>query len=67
MGLQLDRKLDSGRAAPADLTDVEQLIEHGLIDPGGLAELYEQIERGLYRYPAIDAGAFRRKLEAALR
>ncbi len=55
------------RGFQQDLADVAAMIEHGLIDPGRLAELYEQIEPELYRYPAIDAGAFRRKLEAALR
>jgi hypothetical protein len=38
----------------------------GLIEPVRLRELLEEIEPQLYRYPAIDPTAFRRKLDAAL-
>ena len=49
-----------------DLADLDAMIERGLVDPAGLRSLYAQIEQDLYRYPAIDPAAFRRKLEAAL-
>ncbi len=49
-----------------DLDDVGKMIESGLVAPALLRELYETIEPELYRYPAIDPAAFRRKVEAAL-
>lgn len=49
-----------------DVADVQQMFDRGLIEPDRLAELYEAIEPQLYRYPAIDAAAFRRKLRDAL-
>lgn len=48
-----------------DLDDVRQMIANGLVEPGRLRELYEQIEPRLYRYPAIDPKDFRRRVEAA--
>jgi hypothetical protein len=42
-------------------------FDRGLVKPDRLRELYEHIEPDLYRYPAIDPAAFRRKLDAALR
>jgi hypothetical protein len=50
-----------------DLEDVAAMLERDLVDPGRLRALYETIEPELYRYPAIDPPAFRRKLEAALK
>lgn len=47
-----------------DLEDVRQMLEHGLVTRPRLRELYEQIEPQLYRYPAIDPGDFRRRVEA---
>ncbi len=49
-----------------DLADLAELIERGLVEPARLRALYEQIEPELYRYPAIDPPAFRRKLDTAL-
>ncbi len=49
-----------------DLDDVEKMIESGLVRPAQLRELYGTIEPELYRYPAIDPPAFRRKVKAAL-
>lgn len=49
-----------------DLADLDAMIERGLVAPADLRILYAQIEPDLYRYPAIDPAAFRRKLEAAL-
>jgi hypothetical protein len=49
-----------------DIADVQQMLDGGLIDPERLAKLYEAIEPQLYRYPALDPSAFRRKLQEAL-
>jgi hypothetical protein len=42
------------------------MIEQGLVEPPRLRQLYESIEPELYRYPALDSIAFRRKVDAAL-
>jgi hypothetical protein len=54
------------RGFSQDLDDVGEMIERGLVERTRLGELYEAIEPELYRYPAIDPAAFRRKVEAAL-
>jgi hypothetical protein len=54
------------RGFEQDLTDVHTMIARGLVDPARLHELYEAIEPELYRYPAIEPSAFRRKLDHAL-
>jgi hypothetical protein len=54
------------RGFSQDLEDVSQMLDSGLVRPDRLRELYAQIEPQLYRYPAIDPAAFRRKLDAAL-
>ena len=43
-----------------------RMIESGLVEPARLRELYETIEPELYRYPAIDPAAFRRKVKAVI-
>ena len=48
-----------------DLEDVANMFGRGLIRPERLLELYELIEPDLYRYPAIDPGAFRMKVARA--
>jgi hypothetical protein len=50
-----------------DLADVRDMLKSGLVEPKQLAQLYQAIEPQLYRYPAIDPAAFRRKLWDALR
>lgn len=54
------------RGFTQDLRDVDEMIQRGLVDPQRLRELYEAVEPELFRYPAIDPAAFRRKVEAAL-
>ncbi len=54
------------RGFEQDLDDVHTMIERGLVEPTRLRELYEAIEPALYRYPAIDPAAFRRKVKAML-
>jgi hypothetical protein len=49
-----------------DLDDVARMLSSGLVEPDRLRELYDTIEPQLYRYPAIDPTAFRRKVTAAL-
>lgn len=57
-------KIERGFAQ--DLQDVETMFKRGLVESQRLRELYEAIEPELYRYPAIDPPAFRRKVEMAL-
>jgi len=54
------------RGFDQDLDDVRTMIERGLVEPARAREYYEAIEPELYRYPAIDPVAFRRKVDAAL-
>ena len=49
-----------------DLADVREMMRRGMVETARLTELYEAIEPQLYRYPAIDAAAFRRKLHDAI-
>lgn len=55
------------RAHMHDVEDVEALLERGLIERRRLAELFEEIEPQLYRFPAVDPPSFRRAVEAATR
>lgn len=48
------------------VADVGTMLERGLIDAALLRDLYDAIEPVLFRYPAIDPPAFRRRVEAAL-
>jgi uncharacterized nucleotidyltransferase DUF6036 len=50
-----------------DLADVQEMLNRGLVDPERLGQFFEAIEPQLYRYPAIDPAAFRRKVQDALR
>lgn len=54
------------RGFSQDLDDVASMLASGLVEPIRLRELYEAIEPELYRYPAIDPAAFRRKVVAFL-
>jgi hypothetical protein len=54
------------RGFEQDLADVGSMLAGGLVEPTVLRALYEEIEPELYRYPAIDPAAFRRKLDLAL-
>ncbi|HXV62334.1 MAG TPA: DUF6036 family nucleotidyltransferase [Vicinamibacteria bacterium] len=58
-------KLQRGHAK--DLDDVERMHDRGRIETGRLVELFESIEAELYRFPAIDPGAFRRRVEGFAR
>lgn len=54
------------RGSEQDVADVRTMIARGLLEPSLLIELFDAIEPELYRYPALDPPAFRRKLDAAL-
>lgn len=54
------------RGHTKDLEDAEAMVEHGLVQREGLMQRFEQIEPGLYRYPAIDPPSFRRAVESFL-
>ena len=49
-----------------DRIDVAAMFDRRLVDRERLRELFEAIADHLYRYPAIDAFAFRRAVEARL-
>jgi hypothetical protein len=57
-------KLQRGHAK--DLADVREMIERKLVEPGKAMELFEAIEKELYRFPSIDPASFRRRVEEAL-
>jgi hypothetical protein len=48
------------RGHQQDLADVDEMVSRGLVEPKQALAYFESIEPKLYRYPAIDAGTFRR-------
>jgi hypothetical protein len=54
-------KIERGHSQ--DRSDVEKMIEAGLVERKQLLAFFEAIEPGLYRYPAIDPKSFRRAVE----
>lgn len=57
-------KIERGHAT--DRSDVESLIDRGLVDPDRLAEYFEAVSPDLYRFPAIDAASFGRAVADAV-
>jgi Nucleotidyltransferase of unknown function (DUF6036) len=55
------------RGHQQDLEDVAAFLGRGLVTRPELAEYFTEIEPALFRYPALDPAAFRRKLERALK
>jgi hypothetical protein len=53
------------RAHEQDLGDVRAMVQRGLVDSTRALELYEEIEPDLFRFPAVDPPAFRRRVESA--
>jgi hypothetical protein len=53
------------RAHEQDLEDVRSFVEAGLVQPAQALAYFDQIETELYRYPAVDPRAFRRRVEEA--
>jgi hypothetical protein len=56
-------KIERGFAQ--DLDDVASMVNAGLVDPGRAQALFAEIEPHPFRYPAIDATAFRAKVARA--
>lgn len=54
------------RGHTQDLDDVRTMLEQDLVDPARLRAYFDEIELHLYRFPALDAADFRRRLEDAL-
>jgi hypothetical protein len=54
-------KLERGHAR--DLADVDAMIEHGLVDRAQVRDAFDEIAPKLYRFPAIDPRAFRRRVD----
>lgn len=54
------------RGHKVDRIDAQQMVDSGLVDPSRLRELFDFIEPGLKRYPAIHPPAFRRAVESFL-
>ena len=57
-------KIERGHAQ--DREDVRHMIEAGLVDRTALLLRFEEIEPQLFRFPAIDAAAFRRSVESTV-
>ncbi|HEX2223337.1 MAG TPA: DUF6036 family nucleotidyltransferase [Thermoanaerobaculia bacterium] len=54
-------KIERGHSQ--DLSDVREMLDRGLVEPKELLRRFEEIEPGLYRYPAVDPVSFRRAVE----
>jgi hypothetical protein len=54
------------RAHVQDLGDVEAMLQRGLVERPRLRSYFEEIEPELYRFPALDPRAFRRRVEEVL-
>ena len=54
------------RAHRQDLEDVRSMLEQELIDAARVLAYFDEIEPELYRFPAVDPPAFRRRVEHVL-
>lgn len=54
------------RAHARDLEDVRALVGLGLVDASAARQAFEELEPRLYRFPAIDPGSFRSRVEDVL-
>lgn len=57
-------KIERGHSL--DLSDVEVMFQRGLVQAVPLMKHFETIEGQIYRYPALDARAFRAAVENAI-
>jgi hypothetical protein len=57
-------KIERGHVV--DLNDVSRFIDSGLVEPKRLREMFFAIEDRIYRYPALNASAFRQAVERVL-
>ncbi len=55
------------RGHQQDMKDVDEMIRRGLVKPDRLSGLFKQIEKNLYKYPAIDPATFRRAVASVIR
>jgi hypothetical protein len=53
------------RAHAHDLADVAELVRRNLIDPDRARAMFDELEPDLYRFPAVDPRAFRRRVVEA--
>lgn len=53
------------RGFEQDLLDVQAMLETGMVDAERALELFAEVESRLFRYPAINAGALRKKVRRA--
>jgi hypothetical protein len=51
------------RGHELDVSDVQEMLARGLVDPDMLLELFARIEPELFRFPAIDPTSFRSRVE----
>lgn len=58
-------KIERGHSQ--DLADVDEMIRRRLVAPPELMRLFEAIEPGLYRFPALDPLSFRQAVERRVR
>jgi hypothetical protein len=61
---QVLAKVERGHAQ--DRGDVAAMIERGLVHRARMLAYFDEIEPELYRFPAVDSGAFRRQVEDAV-
>ena len=54
------------RGHTLDVSDVREMLRRGLIKTALLRKLFEELVPQLYRYPAVDPGAFRKAVETAI-
>lgn len=54
------------RGHDRDLSDVEQMLQRGLIREEDLSKFFEAMKPGLIRYPALDADALQARLQTFL-
>lgn len=52
------------RGFELDLADVRSMVDSGQVKPGKLRELFEGIEKELYRFPAVDPPSLRAAVES---
>jgi uncharacterized nucleotidyltransferase DUF6036 len=57
-------KIERGHSL--DMADVEAMFQRGLVQAGPLMKHFEAVEGQIYRYPALDARAFRSAVENAI-
>ncbi len=55
------------RSHTRDVEDVREMMARGLIEPDRVLHFFDEIEKELYRYPAIDPRSFRRAVEEMMK